>query len=262
MRSVTSSPRPRSRDRDRLVTGLIVAGRFNGPPASGNGGFSAGLLAALFPYGTAVRVTLRRPVPLDRALTVAGTAVDGLRLLDGGAPVAEAVAADPVELGAALPDVEGELAEAAMARFDGLEDHPFPTCFVCGTRRHLDDGLGLFAGAVAPSDPSRTAASFVPRTDLTQRVVGTGAADIVGPEIVWAALDCPGGWTLGLPGRPAVLGRMTAEVRAMPTVGERCVVVGQLDGRDGRKGFTRTTAYGADGRELGRASAVWIETAR
>ena len=48
----------------------------------------------------------------------------------------------------------------------------------------------------------------------------------------------------------------------MPAIGERCVVVGQLDGRDGRKGFTRTTAYGADGRELGRAAAVWIETTR
>ena len=48
----------------------------------------------------------------------------------------------------------------------------------------------------------------------------------------------------------------------MPAVGEHCVVVGELDGRDGRKAFTRTTAYGADGRELGRARATWIELTR
>jgi hypothetical protein len=241
------------------MNGMTIASRFNGPPTSGNGGFVAGRLAAEFPYGTAVRVTLRRPVPLETALELEGIPVAGLRLLHGRELVAEAVFIDPVELHDAVPDVDAFLAEAAMARFDGLDDHPFPTCFVCGPQRHLDDGLGLYAGAVAAGEPSRTATLFRPRGDLTQRVVGTGPADIIGPEIVWAALDCPGGWTLGLPGRPAVLGRMTAEVRAMPGVGERCVVVGQLDGRDGRKGFTRTTAYGADGRELGRAAAVWIE---
>ena len=46
---------------------------------------------------------------------------------------------------------------------------------------------------------------------------------------------------------------MAAVVRDVPAVGEHCVVVGVLDGWDGRKAFTRTTAYGADGRELGRA---------
>lgn len=238
---------------------LTIGNRFNGPPASGNGGFTAGRLAAEFPYGTAVRVTLRRPVPLETALELDGAAATGLRLRNGVELIAEAVSVDPVELGDQVAHVNAELAEAAMDRFEGLDDHPFPTCFVCGTQRHLDDGLGLYAGAVAVGEPSRTATVFRPRTDHTQRVVGTGPGEIVGPEIVWAALDCPGGWTLGLPGRPAVLGRMTAQVRAMPGVGERCIVVGQLDGRDGRKGRTRTTAYGADGRELGRATAVWIE---
>jgi hypothetical protein len=241
------------------VTGLVIGARFNGPPTTGNGGFTAGRLAAGFAYGRTVRVTLRHPPPLDVPMSVTGSTMDGLRLLDADRLIAEAVAVDPSELGAAVPAVGADTAEEAMQRFDGGTAHPFPTCFVCGPQRHSDDGLGLYAGAIDPTDPSRTATVFVPRTDLTQDVVGTGPAAIIGPEIVWAALDCPGGWTLGLPGRPAVLGRMTAEVKAMPAVGERCVVVGQLDGRDGRKGFTRATAYGADGRELGRARAVWIE---
>ena len=238
---------------------MIIGARFNGPPTTGNGGFTAGRLAAEFPYGTAVRVTLRHPPPLDVTMSITGTTADGLRLMDADTLIAEAVAVDPTELGAAVPAVDADTAHEAMLRFDGHTAHPFPTCFVCGPHRQLDDGLRLFAGAIDPADPSRSATVFVPRTDLTQDVVGTGPAAIIGPEIVWCALDCPGGWTLGLPGRPAVLGRMTAEVRAMPAVGERCVVVGQLDGRDGRKGYTRATAYGADGRELGRAQAVWIE---
>ena len=244
------------------MTGLTISSRFNGPPDSGNGGFTAGRLAAQFTHGTAVQVTLRRPVPLASALALAGTPAGGLRLFDGDELVAEAVAVDPDDLGDAVPDVDANVAEAAMTRFDGLADHPFPTCFVCGTRRPVHDGLALFAGALSAADVSRTAAVSRLGIDLTQHAVGTGPGQVIGPEIVWAALDCPGGWTLGLPGRPAVLGRMTARVGAVPAVGERCVVVGQLDAREGRKGFTRTTAYGADGRELGRASAVWIETPR
>jgi hypothetical protein len=56
-----------------------------------------------------------------------------------------------------------------------------------------------------------------------------------------------------------VLGRMTARIAELPAIGERCVVLGVLDGRDGRKAFSRTTAYGQDGRVLGRAAATWIE---
>ena len=241
------------------MNGLVLGARFNGPPTTGNGGFTAGRLAAYFPYGTAVRVTLRNPPPLEVTMTLTGTRSDGLRLVDGETLVAEAIAVDPAELGDPVRAVDADTAEEAMARFDGFTAHPFPTCFVCGPQRHLDDGLGLYAGAINPGDQARTATVFTPRTDLAQNVVGTGPAAIIGPEIVWSALDCPGGWALGLPGRPAVLGRMTAEVKAMPAIGERCVVVGQFDGRDGRKGFTRATAYGADGRELGRAQAVWIE---
>jgi hypothetical protein len=42
-------------------------------------------------------------------------------------------------------------------------------------------------------------------------------------------------------------------------VGERCVVVAAGQGWDGRKAFSRSTAYGEDGRELGRSRATWIE---
>lgn len=236
---------------------FVVPARFNGPATSGNGGYVAGRLASFLPLDATVQVTLRRPPPLEIALEVQ---VDGLsvRVTQDDAPVAEAAVVDDSVLGDAVPAVDADTAREAMTRFEGRASHPFPTCFVCGPRRPHDDGLGLFAGPLADVAGS-TATVFVPRTDLVREVAGAGAPVTVGPEMVWAALDCPGGWAIGLPGRPAVLGRMAARVSGLPSVGERCVVVGQLDRWDGRKAFTRTTAYGADGRELGRAAATWIE---
>jgi hypothetical protein len=76
--------------------------------------------------------------------------------------------------------------------------------------------------------------------------------------VVWAALDCPGGWTAEIEGRPMVLGRMTALVAALPTPGEECIVMGRLLGTEGRKTWTASTVYGAGGRELGRSHATWI----
>ena len=42
---------------------VTIPARFNGPLDSGNGGYSAGALAALL--DGAAEVSLRRPVPLD-----------------------------------------------------------------------------------------------------------------------------------------------------------------------------------------------------
>ena len=244
------------------MTALIIPARFNGPAESGHGGVSAGGLAAFLPAGAAVQVTLRRPVPLDTPLPVevSGEAATAYHT---SAAVAEASVVDPAALGAPVAPVSFAEAQRAATHFDGLAAHPFPTCFVCGTRRPARDGLAVFAGPV-DADPHRTAAPFVVRVE--HLLDGLGAADT--PDqltdgarrvLVWGVLDCPGGWAIGLPQRPAVLGRIAARVVDVPAIGERCVVVGELDGWDGRKAHARTTAYGADGRELGRAAAVWIE---
>ncbi|MCC3326799.1 hypothetical protein [Nocardia abscessus] len=44
----------------------------------------------------------------------------------------------------------------------------------------------------------------------------------------------------------------------MPQVGERCVVVGEFHGEQGRKCWASTAVYGADERLLGQAEQVWI----
>jgi hypothetical protein len=225
------------------VTTLHIPSRMNGPAESANGGIACGRLAALLSDSGPVTVTLRLPPPLDKDLTVrqAGSSV---RLLDGDRLVAEAApAADRPE---PVAPVDFETAADAATRFAGFTDHPFPTCFGCGTER--TDGLACYAGPVLAGEPSYVATPFVARPDLPRE-----------PALTWAALDCAGGWSIGLAGRRAVLGRMTALISEVPAIGERCVVVARCDRWDGRKAFSRSTGYGEDGRILGVTSAIWIE---
>jgi hypothetical protein len=236
---------------------LLLSGRFNGPARSANGGFTAGSLAEQVSdvFGRAVEVTLRRPPPLEVPLTV--SSVDGVTVLsDGDNPVAEAVPTsqvmDPVEV------VSPRVAAEAMGRYPGLRSHPFPTCFSCGPDREEGDGLRIFPGPV-DTDPGFVASLWVPQpghaesTDLVDGVQRCGVAT------TWAALDCVGGWSEDLEGRPCVLGRMTARVDALPVVGETHVVVGRHLGTDGRKSFTASTLYDADGRIVGAARHTWIQ---
>src|SRR3972149_6714398 len=66
------------------------------------------------------------------------------------------------------------------------------------------------------------------------------------PEIVWAAIDCPGAYAVGAQGRgEVVLGRMTARALRVPEVGERCVVAAWPLGEGGRKLFAGTALFAA-----------------
>lgn len=210
---------------------LRIDGRYCGPPSSSNGGVTCGLLAEH--VGTdVVEVTLRRPPPLDVDLRIE----DG-RLYDGEHVVASAVPGS-VDLEAVAP-VSLEQATAAMSSYAGLHDHPFPGCFVCGTAR--DDGLGLKPGPVAQGVVATTWTPTAPDRFL-----------------VWAALDCPGAWAEDLTGRPIVLGRMALRSLAAPVVGHPHVVMGWVVGREGRKTFSGTALYDANGALLALAQQTWI----
>ena len=211
-----------------------------------------------FPYGTAVRVTLRRPVPLETALESGRHRGRRTATSRRSALVAEAVAVDPRELGDAVPHVDAALAEAAMARFDGLDDHPFPTCFVCGPQRHLDDGLGLYAGAVGPVNRrERQPCSGPDRPHPAGGRHRPGRHHRSGDRLGRAGL--PRRVDAG-PARPPSGAGPDDGRGAGHAGGRRALRRRRATRRPGRrKGFTRTTAYGADGRELGRAAAVWIE---
>jgi hypothetical protein len=224
-----------------VATGIetvTIDRRYRGPRRSANGGYACGVLGSRI--GAGAEVTLRLPPPLGRPLTIRR---DGERLLleDGDLLVAEAVAGDP---GLEPPPSPQPAVAAAAAQGVGAYGPPeFAECFVCGTR---DDGSGL------GSHPG-------PVPGGGGLVATTWTANDVTPEIVWAAIDCPGAYAAGDPGRgEVVLGRMTARIDRLPEEGEPCVVVGWPLGEDGRKLFAGTAVYGRDGAPLAVARQVWI----
>jgi len=223
---------------------LTVPRRFQGPAESGNGGWVSGALAehAAAPAGSAVSVRLLSPPPLDRPLGVEADGSAGVRLLDGDLLVATAAPVPDLTgpVGAPVPLAE---ARAAEAGYEGLTDHPFPTCFACGTGRDPAEALCLRPGPL-DDGTGRYAASWVP-------------AEVSVP-IVWASLDCPGGWSAGIAGRPMVLGTMTARVLALPEVGEAHVLVAWPRGGEGRKFLSGSALYTERGQLLARAEATWI----
>ena len=211
---------------------MIIAGRFRGPERSGNGGYSCGLFAG----GREAEVTLRLPPPLETPLVV-----DDGRVVAGVDVVAE-VRDARVDL---EPHPAVSWDDAVAAQSPDLES-PFPQCFVCGHARG-DDGLHIHAGPVA-GGPLHAA----------PWVVGD-----VGPEFVWAALDCPGAYATGALGRgTVVLGRLAARVDRVPEAGERCVVVAWPLGSEGRKHGAGTALYTDAGELLGIGRALWIEPRR
>ncbi|MEU8814370.1 hypothetical protein [Actinoplanes sp. NPDC048796] len=217
---------------------MLIPARYNGPPGTGNGGWSAGAFAVAAgarPGGPVHEVTLRVPPPLETELRLEGGSV-----LDG-----DTLVASLSEVGGALSPVPPvglpEAAEASTS-YPGFTAHPFPTCYVCGTER--PDGLRVFSGPLADG---RTAAPWsVPEQ-----------ADL---PVVWAALDCPGGWAALNSGRTYVLGRIAADVAALPEPGTTCVIMGAAVEFSGRKALVNSTVYGPEGDRIATARATWIAT--
>jgi hypothetical protein len=217
---------------------IIVDAGYNGPPGTGNGGWTSGLVALRLNESPA-EVTLRKPPPLETALRVRATA-PGIEVIDQGGEVIATARRREADL-PAVTGVPADEAREATTRYPGHGHHHFPTCYVCGTQR--PDGLRIFPG---PVGEGRTAAVFeVP--------------DEINHPMVWAALDCPGGWTVIESDAPWVLGRIAAIIDELPKPGDECVVVGQVVSRQGRKAVVRTSLYAPLGGLLARAEATWIK---
>lgn len=226
---------------------VTIPGRFNGPPMSGNGGYSCGVLAAFIDGPS--RIRLHVPPPLDRKLRVVEgpdrrvEMYDGETLVGSGAPAQETVE----------PPAAPSLAEAAdaVSRYLGRHGHPLGTCFVCGPDRPDGDGLELFTGPV--EDWSLLACPWLPANDLLDE------AGNVRPEFVWAALDCPGYFAaIGSNLRLALLGELYVELRRPVPGGKPLVVFSWPNGEDGRKLYAGSAVATADGDVLACSRSTWI----
>jgi hypothetical protein len=231
------------------LASIEIAPRFCGPPASGNGGYVAGLVASFAAEPMEVRLSI--PPPLATPLEVVATDAGGLELRSGERVIATATAAT-VELQAPPPPAFAAASDAAR-QFAGFARHSFPGCFVCGPTRAPGEGLRIFPGAYLLEGRSVVAAPWQPDASLA------GTRGRVRPEFLWAALDCPGYYAVAPDARLMLLGSLACRIERVVEVGERCVVVAwRLDG-EGRKRRAASALYGADGGCAARALATWIE---
>lgn len=225
---------------------LAVAARFNGPNGAGQGGYSAGLLAAELDGPTVV--SLRSPVPLDRPLQLVRE--DGtVRAFDGDTLVATAEPAPALDLAPPAPVSLAE-ARAATERYVAHRDGPFSNCFVCGADRA--DRLGVCAGPVAGRE--------LVASPWTPPQWTAGPDGVVRPEFVWAVLDCP--TYFAAYGEELVMSflvRQQAEVRAPIRAGVEHVVISWPLAAAGRKRSAAAALLDAAGTVLALGEALMVE---
>lgn len=228
---------------------IVVAGRFNGPRESGNGGYTGGLLAGRL--GGAVEVSLRSPVPLNEPLELAGGEAGSLRLLHDETTIAEARPLPGLEIAVPAP-VGVEEARAAAANYRAPSDGPFSECFVCGPARG-EDCFGVFAGRVEGRE--------LVATPWTPPDWAAGEDDAVRPEFVWATLDCPTYFASHLEGEMTLsfLVRQRVELLAPVRAGEEHVVIAWPIEQDGRKRLSGAAVLSAGGETLAVADALLVE---
>ena len=182
------------------------------------------------------------PFPTCFACGVGRAEGDGLRIFPGrvgdqdGAPPGAAAGSPPPRRGAARPPPRGGPGAARGGGGGGAVGE--------GVR----PGRGRVGDLVGAA---RVAATGT-------RHPGVGEDGHATLPVTWAALDCVGGWAGDLEERLMVLVRMTAWVDAVPRIGEEHVVIGLSRGREGRKTFTASTLYDADGRVAARAEHLWV----
>lgn len=233
---------------------ITIGRQFCGPPNSGNGGYVCGVLSK--GLDGAMTAVIRAPVPLDTELDLGvrdGAAVltgaEGALIAQGG-PATQALPEPPM-----VPTLD--VARAASAEYLGHTQRVHPICFTCGTEREDGDGLRVFPGQVAGAESGVMACTWTPHASF-------GAADgTVGPEVVWAALDCPGffAWVQKEGRHGALLGTMTGEVVTPPTVGREYVILAWPIVREGRKEIAGVALFDAEGRLMARGHQVWITMA-
>jgi hypothetical protein len=228
------------------LTTLSIAGRFRGPPNSGNGGYVCGLIAATVQADLKVRLLL--PPPLDTPLGLVREGDGDWVLASAAGPVARG-AAGLLQLDVPSPPRYVQAVWASQ-HYPGFREHAFPDCFVCGPHRRRGDGMRIFPGML---DTGIVAAPWLPPDTLD---AGDGKVAV---EFHWAALDCPGYFAVSGGRRVMLLGELQAHIDRRVHVGEPCTVIGWKIGADGRKHQAGTAIFDEDGELCARGRATWIE---
>ena len=98
------------------------------------------------------------------------------------------------------------------------------------------------------------AATWLPDESLAE------GSNLVAPQFVWSALDCPGGLSfIPGPGHTALLGQFAAQQLAGIKTEETYTVIGWVIDHDGRKRRTGSAIFDPHGHCVGKALGTWIE---
>ena len=225
-----------------------IDSRFCGPPSSGNGGYSCGIIGRNIEGASQVRLHSPPPLGADLVLHQEG---DEWSMFYEEQLVATA---KPATLSLDVPSPPTlEQAIAARERYLGHRVHAYPGCFVCGPARESGDGLRLFTGPVEGTE--LVACDWTPSGGLLD------SKGFVRPEMIWAALDCPSFFALDeqmIASRLFLLGQMTA-VLEQPILGkEPLLVMGWRHSVERRKHFSAAAICNAQGDVLAKAQHIWI----
>jgi hypothetical protein len=161
------------------------------------------------------------------------------------------VEAQPTTIAVTPPaPISVEAATGAMKHSPALDSkHPFPTCFVCGPKRGVHDGLRIFP---APFSGDLHVAGWVPDSEFG------GRDQLLHPEFLWAAMDCPTGFAAGFPTvGTLVTGRLAVQQLKGIRTGASCVLMSWPLGIDGRKHFSAACLY-QDDELCAMAKATWV----
>ena len=224
---------------------LIIQRRFNGPPASGHGGYVAGMLSQHFEQSCTVRISA--PIPLETPLALSWQ--DNRLEARSGEALILSARPDTVTLTPPAPP-SLETARKAAANPTSFGAGGPSTCFVCGRNRAESDGLHIHCGRI---DETHAASVWRPHETFCD------ADGTVRPEYIWAALDCPGGFSLPLSDTTYLLGEMNAVLHRPVRNGGEIIVHAWHAWSDGRKHFAGTALHAADGTLLAQADTLWIE---
>lgn len=236
---------------------ITIPAQFNGPAASGNGGYVSGILAEAFDDTSAVKVDLKSPPLLDHAFAF-DKSDDGNRatLMEGEQVIckAEVTTLDMADM-PAMPRLD-----QVTAAHNNPIKNVFPVldkCFVCGTDR--DDptmqggGLHVHAGPVDGREGE--IACFWDLSDQWSDDEGNML-----PRYIWSALDCPGYYACA-PGMPVLLGSMTTQIYKKLPAGGRAIIHGwtkNIGDVSERKRLCGTALYTMDGTLIAASEAVWV----
>ncbi|GBF38766.1 hypothetical protein [Leptospira johnsonii] len=240
------------------IDNMILPKRFCGPPKTGNGGFTAGILVEAV-ESDAAEIRLLNPTPVETSILMEsekgqrGTIYDSSKkILATLKSIADEEFSEyklPV-----VPDLEE--AKKISASYPGFTTHPFPTCFVCGPKREVNDGMRIFVGPAPQQNgfENLMVGHWLPDETLSSQ------NGFVRDAVIWGALDCPGGFSAVLDEpQLIVLSKIRGKIIERPKIGENYTVVSWRLQKMSRAFKVMTGIFKSDSKRLfAIAEALWL----